>query len=242
MYGSNYYDENAFFEAFQKRRDRPESPNNAIEGPALISMLDGVDGKSVLDLGCGTGDFGAELFQIGAVNYHGVDGSERMIEAARVKLKDTNAKLWQGHLEEIQIQESVYDLIVSRLAFHYLKDVKPLFKKVYLALPLNGRLVFSVQHPVLTASMKSTGEGKRTDWIVDDYFHSGERIEPWINQENVRKYHRTVEQYVTALLEAGFQLEGLKEGTPERRYFESDEEYERRLRIPLVLVLSATKR
>ena len=74
----------------------------------------------------------------------------------------------------------------------------------------------------------------------DDYFELGKRVEPWMERQ-VTKYHRTTEYYVQALVKAGFTIEGLKEGEPLFEHFDTKEEYERRKRIPLVLILSARK-
>ncbi|BCC04268.1 hypothetical protein BCM0060_0531 [Bacillus cereus] len=82
--------------------------------------------------------------------------------------------------------------------------------------------------------------GKRTSWLIDDYFKTGKRVEPWIDQE-VIKYHRTTEEYFTLLQQAGFTITNLKEATPNQTYFQSAEEYERRLRIPLFLLFSCRK-
>ena len=82
--------------------------------------------------------------------------------------------------------------------------------------------------------------GKRTSWLVDDYFETGKRVEPWIDQE-VIKYHRTTEEYFTLLQQAGFTITSLKEATPNRNCFQDEEEYERRLRIPLFLLFSCQK-
>jgi hypothetical protein len=105
-----------------------------------------------------------------------------------------------------------------------------------------GKFIFSVQHPVLTSSAKSAeGSGRRSDWVVDDYFNEGQRVEPWIGKK-VIKYHRTVEEYFQLLLAAGFMVKDLREGTPRPENFSSLEEFERRMRIPLVLMVSGTKR
>ncbi|WP_261132271.1 class I SAM-dependent methyltransferase [Bacillus sp. Marseille-Q3570] len=241
MSGSSYYDQHDFFEQFQKRRNRAESPNNVLEGPALMSLIGEVGGTDILDLGCGDGQFGAELLSLGASVYHGVDGSEKMIEQAERNLKDTIATVERADLNDIKIEANKYDLVVSRFVFHYIADVSELFQKVHHGLKKGGRFVFSVQHPVITASTKSADGTQRTDWFVDDYFSQGERTEPWVNQP-VTKYHRTTEQYVSVLIGVGFSLENLKEGTPERHRFSSVEEYERRKRIPLCLILAAKKR
>ncbi len=240
MNGSTFYENEQFFNQFQKRRNRSESPNNVLEGPAINALIGSPKGERILDLGCGDGLFGKELLERGAVHYHGIDGSERMIKQAREGLEDTRIEFQCSSLEGLRLQQNHYDLVVSRLVFHYLEDVGSIFKEVFQALQEGGRFVFSVQHPIITASMKSASGGKREDWTVDDYFKMGQRKEPWMNQL-VTKYHRTTEQYITELLQAGFQLEGLKEGAPDERFFSQKEEYERRLRIPLVLILSARK-
>ncbi len=73
---------------------------------------------------------------------------------------------------------------------------------------------------------KQSGD-KRGNWIVDDYFCEGERKEPWIDQIVV-KYHRTIEHYFIALKQAGFSVLDLREGTPKREHFSSEEEFIRR--------------
>ncbi|MCF6136691.1 class I SAM-dependent methyltransferase [Pseudalkalibacillus berkeleyi] len=240
MAGYTIYNEEQFFKTFQTRRNRNESPNNAIEGPALWMLIDEVKNKHILDLGCGDGQFGLDLLSKGAASYHGLDGSERMINEATSHLKGKQASLDVCDLTDLKLQEHQYDIVVSRLVFHYLPDLGHLFNTVSQSLKSGGQFVFSVQHPVVTASMKSAKGSQRTDWIVDDYFQQGKRVEPWMNQQ-VTKYHRTTEQYVQELLQIGFKLEGLKEGEPHSNQFSTMEEYERRKRIPLVLILSARK-
>lgn len=75
---------------------------------------------------------------------------------------------------------------------------------------------------------------------MDNYFIDGEREEPWIDHVVV-KFHRTIEQYFTALREEGFTILELREGTPKREHFSSEEEFKRRQRIPVVLAFSCVK-
>ncbi|ESU33239.1 hypothetical protein G3A_07260 [Bacillus sp. 17376] len=56
------------------------------------------------------------------------------------------------------------------------------------------------------------------------------------------KYHRTIEEYFQLLLKTGFAVDDLREGTPRAENFSSKEEYERRMRIPVVLMVSSSKR
>ncbi|WNF24692.1 methyltransferase domain-containing protein [Mesobacillus jeotgali] len=239
--GASVYDEGDFYENFTKRRNRPESPNNIIEKPILLELLGNVAGQRILDLGCGDAEIGVELLQRGGASYLGVEGSRKMVEAAAGNLEGTTGQILHSSIEEWQPVPGQYDFVISRFVLHYLADLSSVFTKVHDSLVPGGKLIFSVQHPVLTSSTKSAeGSGKRTDWVVDDYFNQGERVEPWIGKK-VIKYHRTVEEYFKLLLAAGFMVEDLSEGTPSVHNFSSREEYERRMRIPLVLMMSCRK-
>jgi SAM-dependent methyltransferase len=239
--GAAAYDEGDFFENYMKRRNRKDSPNNILEKPILLELLGSVDGKRILDLGCGDAEIGVELLQKGCLSYLGLEGSENMSRVAAENLDGKAGQVLLTSMEEWEPQPEKYDIVISRFALHYLADLASVFQKVHDSLVTGGRFVFSVQHPVLTSSTKSAeGSGRRTDWIVDDYFNQGERAEPWIGKK-VIKYHRTVEEYFQLLLQAGFKVDDLREGTPKAENFSSQEEYERRKRIPLVLMFSCTK-
>jgi trans-aconitate methyltransferase len=239
--GASAYEEEEFFVNYMKRRARPESPNNVIERPILLELITDVNGKRVLDLGCGDAEIGADLLKQGAAGYLGLEGSKNMARVAAENLEGSAGQVLHSSMEEWNPQPVQYELVLSRFALHYISDLGSIFTKVMDSLVPGGRFVFSVQHPVLTSSAKSAEiSGRRTDWIVDDYFNQGERIEPWIGKK-VIKYHRTVEGYFKLLLEAGFVIEDLREGTPRVENFSSTEEYERRTRIPVVLMFSCRK-
>jgi 2-polyprenyl-3-methyl-5-hydroxy-6-metoxy-1,4-benzoquinol methylase len=71
------------FERYQQHRAWSLNPNIVMEGPALFDELGPVSGLRVLDLGCGDGEIGRELCNVGAARYRGIDGSTRMVQAAR---------------------------------------------------------------------------------------------------------------------------------------------------------------
>ncbi len=239
--GSSVYDQSDFFSNYMKRRNREDSPNNAIEGPIMYVLVGNIQNVTILDLGCGDASFGKELLNLGARHYTGVEGSEQMVEASRSNLLELDATIHNETMESFQYPSESYDLVTSRFAIHYVSDINRLFQNIYQTLKEDGRFVFSIQHPLTTSSFasKQTSD-KRGNWIVDDYFLEGERKEPWINNIVV-KYHRTIEQYFTALRQAGFTVQDLREGTPKREHFSSEEEFFRRKRIPVVLVFACRK-
>jgi SAM-dependent methyltransferase len=136
---------------------------------------------------------------------------------------------------------AAFDLVISRLALHYVENVEETFRQIFETLVSGGRLAFSVEHPVLTSCDRALPPGaRRQDWIVDDYHVSGRRVTNWMGQDVV-KYHRTVEEYFGGLQRAGFVVDGLREGRPRRGLFLREETYRRRLRIPISLLMAARK-
>jgi ubiquinone/menaquinone biosynthesis C-methylase UbiE len=239
--GSSAYDQKEFIESFMNRRQRKESPNNAMEKPVLLELLGDVRNKKVMDLGCGDGGFGSDLLQLGVIHYTGVDGSTNMIKYAQENLMSDKADFILSNLEDLQTDDNEYDLILSRMVLHYIAELDPLMQKVYTALKPGGKFVFSVMHPVITATFDHfSGKEKRNHWIVDNYFETGRRVEAWMDH-SVVKYHRTIEGYISLALAAGFKISNLKEAEPRKEYFLEEKEYRRRTKIPLFLILELEK-
>jgi hypothetical protein len=106
------------------------------------------------------------------------------------------------------------------------------------ALAADGRFIFTVVHPVIT-SYDNQPTGQRTNWTVDDYFHTGRRTRNWLGSQ-VTWHHRTIEDYVTAVTEAGLTLTALRECQPQPTRFDGHtEELARRQRVPLFLLVNA---
>lgn len=239
--GPGFYDNAAVFEEYMNHRRTSGNPNDTIERPVIDQLLGEVSGLTFLDLGCGDARIGLDLLKNGAAQYVGVDGSHQMIAAANSNLNDARARVINADLRSWNYPVGAFDRVISRLALHYIDDVSSLLSKVYLALKPAGRFVFSVEHPVITSCDKVwRGEGLRQDWVVDDYFAAGKRVTRWLGSEVV-KYHRTVEDYFTALQAVGFAVQALREASPDRKYFSDEGTFERRKRIPLFLILAAQK-
>lgn len=239
--GPSAYDQKEFLTNYMNRRGRQDSPNKAIESPIINELIGDFQNKTLLDLGCGDAAFGIEALTRGAKYYTGVEGSQQMVAAAHHMIKGKNATVYHTSMESYDYPMNAYDIITSRFAIHYVEDIHLLFQNIHRALTDKGKFVFSVQHPLTTSSFTSKQAGdKRGNWIVDDYFLEGERKEPWIDHVVV-KYHRTIEHYFRVLTQVGFSIIDLREGEPKRDHFSSEEEFNRRQRIPVVLAFSCVK-
>lgn len=57
----------------------------------------------------------------------------------------------QTAMEDLELPDESFDVVISSLAFHYVKDFPEMIKKIYTWLKPGGKLVFSAEHPVFTA-------------------------------------------------------------------------------------------
>lgn len=238
--GALFYDRPGVAERYgAHRHGGVSSPNFVMEEPALLAELGDVAGQDVLDLGCGDAALGAMLLQQGCTSYLGIDGSQEMVARAAVTIQDPRGTVALQNMEELSVPAASVDLVVSRLALHYLEDLDAVLRASHAALRPGGRLCFSVLHPVITSSDVQSSRGPRGSWTVDDYFVSGARERLWMG-DTVTWFHRTIEQYVGAVNGAGFNLTALRECEPEPDRFGEDEaELTRRRRVPLFLLVSA---
>ncbi|MGE6260000.1 class I SAM-dependent DNA methyltransferase [Heyndrickxia sporothermodurans] len=238
---SSVYDNEFFFKHYMDRRHRDGSPNITMEKPSLIELIGNVENNDIFDLGCGDASLGIELYMKNCKSYTGIDGSINMCNKAIQNLEGSSGKIIHSTMQDYEYPFELYDLVVSQLALHYVEDLERLMDHVFQTLKNEGQFVFSVQHPIITCSSESMKKSeKRTNWIVDHYFCSGKRVEPWLG-ENVVKFHRTIEEYFDVLQNSGFVIQSIKEAAPRKENFSSESEYERRRRIPLFLLFSCKK-
>jgi SAM-dependent methyltransferase len=239
--GGSFYDNPELFERYRQHRAWPLNPNIVMEAPALLEELGPVSGLRVLDLGCGDAKIGRELCSAGAARYRGIDGSARMIEAARRTLQGTTGETVLCDIEDLAEPAESFDLVLSRMALHYVADLGGVLRACWACLAPGGRLVFTVVHPVITSNdARESSTEPRQNWVVDEYFNTGPRDQQWLGTKTVW-HHRTVEDYVFELRNAGFALINLRECAPHRERFDDDAEYERRRRIPLILLLAGAR-
>lgn len=240
LHGPAFYDDDEVFHTCWATRTRPDNPNDTLEQPVLRELAGDLRGLRILDLGCGAATFGLHALAMGAASYLGVDASQRMVAAAREALAGTPGQVTQASFETWAYPAAAFDLVVSSLALHYVDDLGAVMAGISRALVPGGRVVFSVEHPIITSCARGWTQPQRQDWLVDDYFVTGPRETSWLGGEVVR-YHRTVEDYVTALQGAGVALDSLRESRPDPARFTDETEYLRRLRIPLFLFLAGHK-
>lgn len=240
----NPYDNPRFFEQYSRMDRSKMGLAGAGEWPALKAMLPELAGKRVLDLGCGYGWHCRYALEQGAREVVGVDISQRMLEQARCRTISERCRYLHMAMEDIDFPEACFDVVISSLALHYVRDYADVLRRVAVCLKSGGDFVFSVEHPVFTAygnqDWYRDGEGRALHWPVDRYFLEGERQAVFLGETMV-KYHRTLTGYVDPLQRAGFTLTGLAEPQPTEQMLIEIAGMADELRRPMMLILAAKR-
>jgi len=179
--------------------------NAAYERPALRAALGDVEELAVLDAGCAAGENAAWLVEHGA-HVVALDASAAMIDLARARL-GAAAQLVRADLEQrLPFGDRSFDLVVSSLTLHYVRDWAPVLREFARVLRRPGWLVLTTHHPLLTADQ------------VDDYFGVTLVREQWTDfgaqPVPVQFYHRPLQRITDDLHGAGFRIRRLEEIRP----------------------------
>ncbi|MDG6809279.1 class I SAM-dependent methyltransferase [Glaesserella parasuis] len=195
---TSIYDNPIFFERYLKLRENPISLNEVVEKPTMFSLLPDLNGKKVLDLGCGAGGHLLHYMAMGAKQVVGLDLSQSMLEQAekdfaKNSVDPTAYRFYCLPMEVLSpIAESDFDLVTSSFAFHYIKDLSALLTQISAKLKPQGQLIFSQEHPIVTC------------------FKEGERDRNWF-QQSFKTYHRTTATILNTLIQSNFTIEQVEE-------------------------------
>lgn len=245
MSEQNIYDNENFFEGYKILRSKPSAANTVIEKPVLFSLLPVLEGKTIIDLGCGYGENCIEFSRLGAREVVGVDISSKMLEIAEKENRDEKIKYINRSMSDLSKLDGKYDVVVSSLAIHYIEDFDKLLKDIYNLLNEDGIFIFSQEHPLTTALKDENHWSKDKDgnilhYNLSNYGMLGERKTSWI-VDGVIKYHRTFSSIFNSLVEAGFIVEKVLEPIPSEEIIEKYPWYRKGYHKPDFLMIKARR-
>ena len=239
----NEYDNERFFEEYAQMPRSRDGLAAAGEWHQLKPLFPPLQGKTVLDLGCGYGWHCIFAAGQGAARVLGLDLSRKMIEEAGRRNAEEQIEYRVCGMEEYEYPDDTWDCVVSNLALHYIEDIENIFQKVYRTLKPGGVFIFNIEHPVFTAGVGQdwiyTEAGVPQYWPVDNYFFPGARNTHFLGCDVVKQHH-TLTQILMGLLRNGFALEAVEEAEPPKEMMQlpgmKDE-----LRRPMMLLVKANK-
>ena len=206
----NIFDDDKFFSEYTELRAKPYSANDVEEKPSLYEMLPDLNGLNILDLGCGYGENCYKFYKMGAKSVLGIDIADKMLNVAKLNHSAKNIKYMNMAMEDISGLDMKFDLVISSLAIHYVKDFNKLVRDVNSLLKDGGIFMFSQEHPLTTAPQPFLGWERDADgnvlyYKLMNYNESGKRVDQWII-DNVVKYHRKFADIINGLVMNGFKI------------------------------------
>jgi ubiquinone/menaquinone biosynthesis C-methylase UbiE len=187
-------------EGYRRWAAQYDLENNAlivVEEQLAIPLLATIPVTSVLDLGTGTGRYAIRLAANGA-SVVALDQSEAMLSVAQQAADRTGARARVQFLRHdlktgIPLELNGFDLAIAALVLCHLENLDHVVREAYRALRPGGHFLVTDFHPAAIAA------GWRTQFTNSDgtYFLPTTR--------------RTSDHYLTALRDAGFNIQTVRE-------------------------------
>ncbi|GAB7012874.1 class I SAM-dependent methyltransferase [Halolamina salina] len=172
-------------------------------------ILESVEGKAYVELGCGGGQGSVGTAELGADPVVGVDFSGEQLRYAR-QLRDeygVDAQFVQGDVTDLPLPDDRFDVASSEAAFQMVEDVDRAFAEAHRVLRDGGVFVFSVLHPLHEALDEESGTLEHS--YVDEGPREIEIDEAF--EETLMVFDRTVADLHNGLVDAGFEVRRLLE-------------------------------
>ncbi|WP_391115767.1 class I SAM-dependent methyltransferase [Psychrobacillus sp. L3] len=131
--------------------------------------------KKVLDAGCAAGWYTSQLVKLGS-DVTATDISPNMVEATKRRIGDNAEVLCLDIENKLPFEDESFDLIVSSLVLHYIKDWSKPFSEFRRMLKPNGKLLFSVHHLFMDIKLSKNDDSFSNELIIDQWEREGKLI------------------------------------------------------------------
>lgn len=170
---------------------------------SIYELLPPASGLTV-DLGCGEGRLTRELASRG-YDVVGIDASTALVDEARAA--DPSGRYEVASIAALPFEDGAAQLAVCVNVLPHVHDLDSAAAEVARVLAPGGAFLVGTIHPVAHAGKHDEESGELR---ITDYWDSELEAVP-LGEHTVHHVRRTIEDYVTALLGAGFALSALRE-------------------------------
>jgi ubiquinone/menaquinone biosynthesis C-methylase UbiE len=202
----------------------------------VLDALGEIYGHRTIDIGCGDGRFCRVLTALDA-EVTGIDLTDAFVTRARA-LGTGRETYLVGDAEDLAgLEDESFDLAVSYIVMVDLFDYGKSIRAAYRVLKPGGRFVVCNIHPMRMSQPAGwvTQGGRKLFYALDDYTFEGPREFTWWGKPFINM-HRTLSSYVSAFLDAGFVLEGIREPVPSDEQLAANPTFDDEFRAPNFII------
>jgi len=248
-----WYNKNAQGYTAHVRNPKESVYHAYYEKPAMIALIPNIKNKTVLSLGCGSGEDSSYLKKLGAKKSVGIDISSELIKIATQNHPECDFKTM--NMECLTFQNSSFDFVYSSLAIHYIENWTKVFKEVYRVLKPKSYFLFSCSHPLtyglknsvietdLINKLKSSKNKKNKEISVVENYLERVKIFNGFGKNTVNMWHKPFGEIVSELNSAGFLIEKIIEPKPLKKLRNLfPETYNKLVKTPEFIIFRLLKR
>jgi len=202
--------------------------------PVMLGRVANGHFGNALDVGCGEGRF-CRMLKAARVRATGIDPMRRFIDVARQRDPEGDYRL--GSAEALEFADASFDLVVSYITLVDIPDFRAAIREMARVLRPGGSLLMANLTGYISACLdKDWVRGDNGEFLhvaVDNYLVERPL---WVEWSGIRvvNWHRPLDAYMKAFLDAGLILKFFSEPAPVSG--EADHQ-ERARRVPWFVVM-----
>lgn len=223
------------FEYFNTRTNQEAVAfqNKEIERPTMFSLVpQDLQGKKLLDAGCGPGIHAKEYVSRGA-QVSGIDLSDELIIIAQKQCPQ--GAFQTGSVYNLPYDNNYFDIVTSSFVLCHVQHRKKAIQEMTRVLKKGGLLIVSVSHPITFMFRESDGNSFKPS---HSYFDRSSMMFKIIGKEETFPgFAETMADYFKPYLEEGLILKDFREHEPNPHWLKKYPQLQERkdlLKIPLL--------
>lgn len=201
---------------------------DALNTPAFLAMLPGVDGRLGLDIGCGEGH-NTRLLAARGARMAGVDIAPAFLESAWAAERENpmGIRYLIGNGQDLPFASGSFDFATAFMSLMDMPEPGAVLHEAWRVLRSGGFLQFSITHPCFSPPHRRQVRNERGEPYAVELGRYFDRIDGEIErwtfsaapQEarsghplfEIPRFHRTLSEWLNAVVDAGFTVERMAE-------------------------------
>jgi SAM-dependent methyltransferase len=216
-----------------KKKSKIHWAHDYLEKPAMFGELPDLSGKTILCLGCGSGEECEYLSTLNPAKIIAVDSSQKLIDWGKMQYEhETKIEFLCYTLEELELESQSVDFVFSSLTMHYIEDWTTLFTKIKTWIKPNVELkyqvIFSCHHPIKWGAKANRSKGfnefklgynksKLNDKVYEvygDYLTPRAIDEKLFGRLEIVHFHKSISTMWSQIQDSGLQVNQIIEPLP----------------------------